>query len=141
MDCRVHREGRLGDIGCRPGRAGLAVELPISIGCALGRVAWGRDGPRSEQGGEHRERAGAAGECESCGGPGTVHEEAGAGCSDGSADCHCGGEPGESLGHRRGRGGVVDHRVDGGFGRRDRGAGEQEHTRERNDAAGRWDEC
>ena len=73
-------------------------------------------------------------------GPARSIEEAGARRSDGTADCHRGGEPGERLGHGRGRGGVVDHRVDGGFGRRDRGAGEQQHTPERDDAAGRWDQ-
>ena len=95
---------------------------------------------RSQQGHEHRECAGCAGERESRGGPGTLHEWTGAGCSDGTADCRGGGQPGERLGHRRGRGRVVDHRVDGGFGRRDRGAGEQQYTPECEDVPGRWDQ-
>ena len=93
--------------------------------------------PKSRR--NHRECPCAAGKRECCYGPDAVDKRAGAGGSDGAADCRRGGQPGEGLGYRACRGGVVDHRVQGAFSRRDRGAGEEQHGPERKDASARRD--
>ena len=112
----------------------------LGVGVGDRRRLWWGEGARAEQSREDRERAGAAGQRECGGGPGAVDKRAGPGCPEGAADLNGGGEPGERLGHGpRGRR-SVDHGVQGGLGRRDRGAGEHQHGPEREHAPGRRDQ-